>query len=548
MESIDSKIKKLKKIIKEQGLVTESRQKIISPRGAESNWLFDLRNIFLKPNSLNLIAEIFWHYFEKKYPFQIGGQEIAAIPLVSAIILKSHQAGKPISGFIIRKSRKPTGLQKIIEGEINENEIVLIDDLINSGTTILRQIKILEEQNKKVDSVFTLIRFGDEQYYKFIREKRTKLISLFTIKDFNLFLNSKNDKMAMSQNFKEIWRIQSPEPNYFYIVPKSAPTFDGDKLYFGSDSGYFWAVNQIDGTTACKFKVGSPIMGKSIFSSPILCENIVYFGSYDGNVYALDTIAGKKKWVFWDAEWVGSSPSIAPELNSLFIGLEFGLFKKKGGVAALDLKTGKKKWEYKMPEYVHSSPAYCPEKNIVAIGCNDFNVYMFDAKNGKLKWQFKTDGEIKASLAFDAKRNIVLFGSFDANLYVLDIDSGEIKGKYKTEDKIYSTPLIYKDNVYFGSLDKNLYSLNLDSGKLNWQFKAEGRFFADPIIIDEKIYIGSTDGRLYEIDAQTGKLSDFFQTTERIVNKIAYNPKTKRFFLPTYANEIYCLSNQKSDA
>ena len=126
----------------------------------------------------------------------------------------------------------------------------------------------------------------------------------------------------------------------------------------------------------------------------------------------------------------------------------------------------------------------------------------------------------------------------------MDIDSGEIKWKYKTEDIIYSTPLIYKNNVYFGSLDKNLYSVNLETGKLNWRFTARGRFFADPVIIDEKIYIGSTDGRLYEIDIKTGRLIDFFETTERITNKIAYNQKTKRFFVPTYANEIYCLKKQ----
>ncbi|MEK7553134.1 MAG: PQQ-binding-like beta-propeller repeat protein, partial [Patescibacteria group bacterium] len=78
-------------------------------------------------------------------------------------------------------------------------------------------------------------------------------------------------------------------------------------------------------------------------------------------------------------------------------------------------------------------------------------------------------------------------------------------------------------------------------GELNWRFSANGRFLASPVIIEDKIYIGATDGKLYEINIQTGKMTDFFQATERITNKIAYNAKTKRFFLPTYANEIYCL-------
>jgi len=542
MKINQTKISKLKEIISKDALIRKERQKIVHIDGSESLWLFDFRNIFLKPKSLNLIVDIFWDLFGEKYPFQVGGQEIAAIPLVSAIVFKSQQINKPVNGFIIRKSRKPIGLQKIIEGELNENKIILVDDLINSGSTILRQIKIIENAGKKVDCVFILTRFRDEKYYKFLAEKNIKLISLFNLNDFGLSYTEKKQNV-LPQNFEIKWYFQSKNPNLFYVVPKSAPALDENKIYFGSDSGYFWALNQENGEPVWKYKVGLHAYGKSIFSSPVIYNNIVYFGSYDGNVYALDTQTGKPKWVFFEADWVGSSPAVAPDLGLLFIGLEFGLFKKKGGIAALGLKTGKKKWEYReIPEYVHCSPAYCPEKKLVAVGANDFCVYLFDAKTGKLKWKFKTEGEIKASLTFDVKNNLLLFGSFDKNLYALDIDSGELKGKYQTYDIIYSTPLVYKDNVYFASFDKNLYSLNLKTGALNWFFPANGRFLASPMIIEDKIYIGAFDGKLYEIDIQTGKMTGWFQVIERIVNKIAYNPQTKRFFLPpTYANEIYCL-------
>ena len=544
METIEQKIEKLKNIVAKDALITKERQKIVHTDGSESSWLFDFTNIFLKPESLNLIVDIFWNLFEKEYPFQVGGQEIAAIPLTSAIVFKSQQTNKPINGFIIRKSRKPIGLQKLIEGELNDNKIILVDDLINSGSTILRQIKILESENKKIDSVFVLVRFRDESYYKFFQERKIKLVSLFTLDNFGLSYTEKKQNI-LPQNFKEIWYSQSKNPNYFYVVPKSAPVIDEEKIYFGSDNGYFWALIQKNGETAWKYKVGLHVHGKSIFSSPAIHNGIVYFGSYDGNVYALDTQTGKRKWIYFDADWVGSSPVVAPDLELLFIGLEFGLFKKKGGIVALDLKTGKKKWKYEeIPEYVHCSPAYCPEKKMVAVGANDFCVYMFDAKIGKLKWKFQTEGEIKASLIFDIKNNLILFGSFDKHLYALDIDSGEVRGKFATYDIIYSTPLVHQDNVYVASFDKNLYSINLKTGELNWRFSANGRFMASPIIIEDKIYIGASDGKLYEIDIQTGKMTNFFQTVERIVNKIAYHPSTKRFFVPTFANEIYCLEKK----
>jgi hypothetical protein len=46
---------------------------------------------------------------------------------------------------------------------------------------------------------------------------------------------------------------------------------------------------------------------------------------------------------------------------------------------------------------------------------------------------------------------------------------------------------------------------------------------------------------MYEVDIKSGKCKSIYQTAERITNKISYNPETKRYFLPTYANEIYCL-------
>ncbi|MCX6741531.1 MAG: quinonprotein alcohol dehydrogenase, partial [Candidatus Parcubacteria bacterium] len=110
---MDTKIEKLKEIIKREGIITKNQRKIAGAKGNEISWLFDLRNIFLNSEGLDLITDIFWQYFEKEYPFQVGGQEVAAIPLISAIILKSEQINRPVNGFIIRKSRKPTGLQKI---------------------------------------------------------------------------------------------------------------------------------------------------------------------------------------------------------------------------------------------------------------------------------------------------------------------------------------------------------------------------------------------------------------------------------------------------
>ncbi|MFA5841961.1 MAG: PQQ-binding-like beta-propeller repeat protein [Candidatus Paceibacterota bacterium] len=541
---------KLREAIAKKVFIKKRQEYFVSSSGEQVDWIFDFRKILLSAKMLDSICNIFWEKFGDNAPIQVGGIEVAAIPLVAGIIMKSKERGAPISGFFIRKSRKKEGLLSMIEGGINEEKIILVDDILNSGKSFIRQVEVLEALGKKVDTIFAILRFRDISYYSYFHDKGIKVESLFTLDDFADSLKLKNlvDKKEepIPMPFKPEWYFKSEKPNYFYVVPKSAPVIDEGRLYFGSDSGNFWAINQDNGNVVWNHKVGFHAKGKYIFSSPAVFKDTVYFGAYDGNFYALNKETGRKEWVFMEADWIGSSPCVAEDLSMVFVGLEFGLWKKQGGIVALNSSSGEKKWEFRMPGLTHSSPAYSPKSGIVVCGCNDFSVYGFNAKTGELLWTFKTDGEVKESFAFDKKGDLVVFGSFDSYAYVLEQRTGKLVHKIKTDEAIYSTPLIRDNFAYVASLDKNLYCVNLDNGAIVWKFATSGRIFASPETIGDKVYIGSNDGRLYELDAKTGKNTAFFQATERITNKIAHNPKTGKIFLPTFANEIYCLSRKEN--
>ena len=536
-------IQTLKKIIKEEVFITDGQERIVSQGGIDSQWLFDFRSIFLNPHHINLIADIFWETHKDKYPFQVGGLEVASVPLLSAIVTKSIEKGKPIHGFFIRKSRKKDGLLKMIEGKMTDDPIILVDDVINSGRTFIRQLEVIEGIGREVQSIFTILRFRNSDYYDFAHDRGIKITSLFTLPDFGHKFRGTRKQKLHYQPFDVQWYFKSEDPNFFHVVPKSAPTLDGKHVYFGSDSGNFWALKQGNGSVVWKYKVGFHPKGKGIFSTPIVHNSTVYFGAYDGNMYALDTKTGRRKWIFMEADWIGSSPAIAENIDTLFVGLEFGLWKKRGGIVALDLETGEKKWEYIMPEYTHGSPAYHPNKKVVAIGSNDGVAYLFNAKNGKLIWKYQTGGEIKGTPVFDLERNYIIYGSYNGELNIFNL-SGKLLHTHKADFAIFSNPLVKGNNVYAASADKKLYCIDLDTFKEKWVFTASVRIFASPAIVDDKLYIGANDARLHEIDLETGKETSFFQVTERITNRIAYNPETKRFFLPTFANEIYCLEKK----
>lgn len=535
----------LKKLIEQAAIARKADGvRIVSKdTGEESTWLIDFRALLLRPEFLDAAAEVFWERYEKRYPFQIGGLETVGIALVAAVVMKGVQRGTPVNGFYIRKSRKHYGLQKHIEGVLTDDPIILIDDVVNSGASFVKQITTLKEEGKAVTEAFAFVGYREEPQDL---GDGVSLVTIFTPADFGLTFTKKREDLPRYDVFSIRWLARGEKPNYFYRVEKSAPAVDDASVYFGTDDGFMYALAQETGEQRWRFKIhGSGSKGKTIFSSPALYENLLFFGAYDGNFYALDTRTGNARWIYRDADWIGSSPAVAADRGLVYVGLEFGLFKKHGGIVALEAATGEKRWEYiEMPSLTHGTPAYSAKYNAVAIGSNNGVLYLFRATDGLLLWQYQSDGEIKSAPAFDEKRGRVIFGSFDEHIHIVDVASGERVHTVQTESQIYSTPLVVGDSAYVSGLDKLIYCVDLDTLDVRWKFQTVSRVFASPALCEGLLYVGSNDGRLYEIDPATGKNLAFFQATERITNKIAYNPITKRFFLPTYANELYCLEKK----
>lgn len=553
----------LKETIEKRGFVKASDARIITRESVEKDdgWLFDIKNILLDPATMDHVGELFWEEHPDLDGIQIAGVETAGIPLVAALVLIGHEKyKKKVSGFFLRKSRKKDGLMKMIEGEVHKDRpVILVDDLINSGKSMMRQVEVLEGEGMQVIAVWTLVRFRNLEYYEYFNKKSIPIRSPFELNDFQKTLGITNlvtkEKNTLRQGFVPKWKFSGGDPSYHFVVPKSDPAIDDKRVYFGSDHGVFWCLDQRSGETLWSYKVGFHPKGKGIFSSPVIFKDIVIFGAYDGNVYALDATTGKRKWVFMDADWIGSSPSVAEDLGLVFIGLEFGLFRKRGGIAAIDIKSGKLRWHsYDMPAYTHSSPLYIRERGQVAIGSNDGAAYLFNAIDGSLVWKFETGTpsdeelkigfsslDIKESFVYNEKRDLIIFGNKQDSIFFVSRKGGKEVGRFTAEFGFYSTPAIYKDTVLAASLDKHLYCIDMDRFAEKWRWYAGARIFATPLVLNDHVYIGANTGRLTELNAETGEEVAFFQATERITNKIAYNPETQRFFVTTFANELYCL-------
>lgn len=505
-------------------------------------WLFDFRNAVLEPEWLNAYADIFWEKYKNRYPFQVGSIETAGIALVAAIVMKGKERGTPVNGFFIRKSRKKDGMMKLIEGTLNEHPIILVDDLINTGSSTLKQIMALADAGRLVEEVFVLVAFRDMDAYAPITRHGTRLSWLYTLSDFGLSLATAEDPQYDPRTVA--WKFASPRPSLHHVTEKSAPFLHDGVLYVGSDDGVLRAIDAQTGESIWAFSSGKDAAAKGIFSSPTVHDGRVYFGSYDGNVYSLDAKTGSIVWTYHRAEWVGSSPCVSREHNLVYIGLEFADRNMCGALVALKADSGEEVWFSPFREFVHASPHYIASLGLVVCGDNSGEVRAFDAATGTEKWKLQTGGPVKASFAHDPKRGLILFGSFDEHLYAVNAWSGHIVSSFKTAEPIFSTPLVQNGTAFVASLDKRIYAVETESGTEKWHFDTGGRIFASPLLALGSLWIGSNDSCLYEIDPNTGTVRSVQRFPERIVNAIVVDEHTQRLYVPTVANEIYCLEKK----
>jgi outer membrane protein assembly factor BamB/orotate phosphoribosyltransferase len=513
-------------------------------------WLFDFKSVALSRLFLEEYARLFWEtlYEYEGKGVQIGGMESGAIPLVAGLSLFARETST-VNPFYIRKSRKKGDLANSIEGKIKKGlPLILVDDILNNGATMKKQIAILEESGYKVNAIFVCVRFRDLSFYKEITDKGIRIESIFELDDLSGVLPVKNLTSPLINRIPRRYKIDykvtlTDRPNLYTVLPKSGPVLSGDSILIGADDGTFYALSKDTGAVLWTYKVHFGANGKRIFSTCAVWKEFVIFGAYDGNLYCLNKETGKVEWVFMDADWIGSSPCVDPDRGIVFIGLEFGLFKKHGGVAAIDIKTGKPLWKnYSMAGLTHASPTYNKKHNVVVCGSNDNNIYAFDATSGTLLWKYETQGEIKYGAVFDDRRDSVCLGSMDGGVYVLRVQGGSLYHRFEARFGFYSTPVIANRYLYIGSLDKRVYCFDLENKKTAWAFETGGRIFASPLLDGDSLFIGSNDGMLYEIHKDTGKLLHSLQLTERIVNRIQLDQEKngkKVLYVGTHLCELY---------
>lgn len=304
------------------------------------------------------------------------------------------------------------------------------------------------------------------------------------------------------------WRFETEGP------VRSTPVLSDGVVYFGSTDGHLYALDADDGSLTWTFRAGA-----AVASSPAIVDDLVIFGDRANTYWALDRATGAVRWSFatgpdkplaWGLEgWDYHTASVTIAGGRAFFG------SGDGGIYALDWRTGDEQWRVETSRRIRSTPAVVD--GVVYIGGGDGWVRALAAEDGNELWAFQTTGvELDAeSAGFDRTQiqaspavvdGTVYIGSRDASLYALDATTGEVQ--WHREDGsawVVGSAAISGDRLFNGrSSSGNFRGVNRHTGEELWVQNARGAVFASPTVVDDLVYVSSGAGWVWAYDIDDG--------------------------------------------
>ncbi|MCB0923289.1 MAG: orotate phosphoribosyltransferase [Mycobacterium sp.] len=123
--------------------------------GKEADYYVDLRRATLHHRAAPLIGRLVrrltadWDYSA------VGGLTMGADPVACAVM---HAPGRPIDAFVVRKSVKTHGMQRLIEGaEVAGRRVLVVEDTSTTGGSALTAVRSVRDAGGTVVGVVTVV-------------------------------------------------------------------------------------------------------------------------------------------------------------------------------------------------------------------------------------------------------------------------------------------------------------------------------------------------------------------------------------------------------
>ena len=282
----------------------------------------------------------------------------------------------------------------------------------------------------------------------------------------------------------------------------NAPTAANGVVYAGSDDTYVYALDAASGQMVWSFETGDAIR-----SSPTVANGVVYVGSNDNHVYALDAATGEMLWKHDTSKAVQYSPVV--NYGMVYIGARGDV---DYSVHALDALTGEQVWAAEEPYPYGAEFAVTVANGKLYAPGESGEFYAMNASTGDVLWSISVGmGGESPPAVLDG----VVYLTAVNTAYALDEATGEENWSYGTE--MYPAvdhPAVVVDGVYYFAPDTNLYALDVTTGHMNWRYVADDLITDAPVAAEGMVYVRAESGVLHAVDAGSGSLAWSWENTD----------------------------------
>jgi orotate phosphoribosyltransferase/AMMECR1 domain-containing protein len=167
-------------------------QPVLSRDGSSARWMLDSLAVTLTPRGAELATRCLLRTLAEFEGRQLATFGLTGVPLLQGCVLRGN--GR-YSGVLVRKERKAHGSLKLVEGRLDTAEpVVMIDDSISSGHSMLTCARRLEEAGFQVEGGVCLVRFGYDRGTARMLEAGYRAATVFDIyEDFIRFMDGEPD-------------------------------------------------------------------------------------------------------------------------------------------------------------------------------------------------------------------------------------------------------------------------------------------------------------------------------------------------------------------
>jgi outer membrane protein assembly factor BamB len=199
------------------------------------------------------------------------------------------------------------------------------------------------------------------------------------------------------------------------LIVGGATVIDG-RVVFGSHANFLYGVDLRSGEKLWEFDTKGPVNGTQVFDGPLTFVS----GCSEPILYVIDTTTGQEHSQVPLDDLLIASPALIDGI--LYFGTSEGL------VLAVDWKARQTVWKYetRQPREMHSAPAVTDK--LVIIGARDKSLYALHRDKGTEAWTFTTRAGNDNSPVVVGDR--AYFGSGDKFLYGVSLANGVETFKY----------------------------------------------------------------------------------------------------------------------